>query len=474
MKTEYVVIYFKNCLYGCNVADEKNQVVNLVNNIHYLDRIITCQIAEVINILFNKYGCISNFELLDFECLDRQIRQSVEYCENLQEDWSLHEMVLHYTGRELLLQPENYIEETLSLLTNCYREIKKRGTDEWTRIEQIEIPVNRVLYDLVARGIAFRQDKLEDLCRVQHKKLYHALNKIQLNFNQVQPDIETVCHQLNIPIQYIKYGRLKTLCKQYPDLQPFREAEKAERNLRLLAYLSAIRKNVPIVKPIVKPIGTRTSRIIMREPSLQNMSKDFRGLLYCPSNSFNQHRYLYVDYSQFEAGILAGLTKNRKLINLYEKNNIYTEIEKIVNCDRQEAKIHFYCFIYGGKRTTLLKDFFNYYCPESDLEGLITPKASSLLGNSRNFDINADRNKILNHIIQSTGSLIFKQALIDVYKCYHWSVELVLPLHDGALYKITDQNIKDDDIFRIYRDAFQKWIPNVSPIVKSQQFFPEE
>lgn len=475
MRTEYVVICLDCRLYGCNVADEQSKLIDLTNKgLYFLDRIITCQIGEVINLLVNNYGGIHKFELLDFECLDRQIRQSVEYCEDLQEDWSPREMVSYYTGQELPLQAENQLEETLCLLTDCYKEIKIRGKDEWPRIEKIEIPVNRVLYDLTAKGIEFRHDRLEDLCRAQHKKLYRAFNRIQLDFCQVQPDVEAVCSQLDIPIQYLKYGRLKTLCKKYPVLKPFHDVEKAERNLRLLTYLSAIRKNLTMVKPIVKPMGTRTSRIIMREPSLQNMSKEFRGLLNCPSHSFVEHRYLYVDYSQFEAGILAGLTKNKGLIDLYEKNEIYSEIERIVGCDRQEAKIHFYCFIYGGKCTTRLKKFFDRYCPEPELKKLITPKAASLLGNNRNFDIDADSNKILNHIIQSTGSLIFKQALIDVYKCYRWKVELVLPLHDGALYKITDQDIRDDDVFRIYREAFQKWIPGVSPIVKCQQFFPAE
>lgn len=80
---EYVVIYLDCCLYGCDVADDQRIVINLTRNgLFYHDRIITCQITEVIHLLCNNYGGISRFDLLDFECLDLQIRQSVEYCED--------------------------------------------------------------------------------------------------------------------------------------------------------------------------------------------------------------------------------------------------------------------------------------------------------------------------------------------------------------------------------------------------------
>lgn len=211
---EYVVIYLDCCLYGCDVADDQRIVINLTRNgLFYHDRIITCQITEVIHLLCNNYGGISKFDLLDFECLDLQIRQSVEYCEEQNECWSPHEMVLYYTGRELPLRPEEQHEEALRLMIDCYQEMKRRGEEEWPRIEKIEIPVNRVLYDLVARGIEFRNDQLEEFCQVQHKKLYRALNRIQLDFGQVQPNLEALYNQLNLPIHYLKYGRLKALCK---------------------------------------------------------------------------------------------------------------------------------------------------------------------------------------------------------------------------------------------------------------------
>lgn len=475
MKNEYVVIYLDSNIFGCNVDDKQCKLIDLTRKgLHYNDRVITCQISEVINTLVRNYGDICRFELLDLECLDRQIRQSVEYCENNKDQWSPYEMVQHYTGCEFPIRPEEHYRETLQLLRDCYVEMKTQAKDEWARIKKIEIPVNKVLYDLAARGIGFRHDLLDELCRQQHKKLYRGLNRIQLDYGQVIPDIETACVELDIPIHYLKYGHLKALCKRYPQLQPFRDVEKAKRNLKMLTYLSAMRKNVNTVSPVIKPVGTRTSRIILRDPALQNMSKEFRGLLDVSSQTFCGFRYLYVDYSQFEAGILAGLTNNNRLISLYEQEKIYSEIESILECDRQEAKIHFYCFVYGGKHNIKLKNFFEKYCPETELKKLINHKVSSLLGNSRIFDMNSDGDKILNHIIQSTGSLIFKQALIDVFKCYRWKVELVLPLHDGALYKIISEEIREEDILVKYSEAFQKWLPNITPIVKSQCFFPKE
>ena len=79
-----------------------------------------------------------------------------------------------------------------------------------------------------------------------------------------------------------------------------------------------------------------------------------------------------------------------------KKNRIYSEIERIANCDRSEAKILFYCFIYGGVCAKKLKGFFNRYCSEDDLESLVNaPKVSSLLGNSRILNMDTDCHKIL-------------------------------------------------------------------------------
>lgn len=68
-------------------------------------------------------------------------------------------------------------------------------------------------------------------------------------------------------------------------------------------------------------------------------------------------------------------------------------------------------------------------------------------------------NRIMNHYIQGTSSLIFKQALIDVYNQFHNNAELLIPMHDAALYMV-DSSIDTNSIINTFKNAFTKWIPN--------------
>lgn len=81
-----------------------------------------------------------------------------------------------------------------------------------------------------------------------------------------------------------------------------------------------------------------------------------------------------------------------------------------------------------------------------------------------------DTKWIVSHYIQGTSSLIFKQALIDVQHRFGSRVELQIPMHDAALYMV-DSSISADSIIMTFEDAFKKWIPNSSPVVKEKDFF---
>lgn len=160
---------------------------------------------------------------------------------------------------------------------------------------------------------------------------------------------------------------------------------------------------------------------------------------------------------------------------MYNKKQIYESIAKQAGCDRTEAKIHFYCYVYGGKCAKKLEDFFDRYCGKEDIErikaeALQKEYISSPLGNKRIFRNKEDENKIINHYIQSAGSLIFKQALIDVDQRIGMLARLLLPLHDGALYWVSD-DISDARIIDTYKTAFVKWVKGIEPIVETKEFF---
>ena len=97
--------------------------------------------------------------------------------------------------------------------------------------------------------------------------------------------------------------------------------------------------------------------------------------------------------------------------------------ESLIAID-QRLRFSFTVLSMEGYALRNLKDSLIVICSEDDLESLVNaPKVSSLLGNSRILNMDTDCHKILNHRIQSIGSLIFKQALIDVYNRYRWKVD---------------------------------------------------
>jgi DNA polymerase I-like protein with 3'-5' exonuclease and polymerase domains len=122
--------------------------------------------------------------------------------------------------------------------------------------------------------------------------------------------------------------------------------------------------------PTYYGFGTITGRITMRHPSIQNLRKNNRSVIIPDTGK----RFLYVDYSQFEAGILASLSKDEILIKLYN-TDIYSDLAEHVLGDKQnrnEAKIIFYRYMYGDD--TLSKKAINYFLKlMSIINKLISP-----------------------------------------------------------------------------------------------------
>lgn len=94
------------------------------------------------------------------------------------------------------------------------------------------------------------------------------------------------------------------------------------------------------------------------------------------------------------------------------------------------------------------------------------------LGNKRIINGKEDRHWILNHYIQGTSSLIFKQALLNVNNTFFNRVELVLPVHDAALFKVYKE-VETDRIIEEFRKAFVKWIPGSKPVIREKNFFED-
>lgn len=217
----------------------------------------------------------------------------------------------------------------------------------------------------------------------------------------------------------------------------------------------------------------------MREPSIQNLKKSNRDIIV----PHDKKKFIYVDYVQFEAGIMASLSKDKKLIDLYKKD-IYLDIaEKVLNKkdNREDAKIIFYRFMYGDDTLPPeVNDYFNQFVQLKSfiynigLELKEKEIIYSIFGNGRKAGETSSW--ALSHKIQSTASLIYKKALLRTHKEV-LEADFIIPMHDATLYEISseeDNNELIEKIINIYKEEFQAICPELEPEVMIKKFFESD
>ena len=231
------------------------------------------------------------------------------------------------------------------------------------------------------------------------------------------------------------------------------------------------------VNPMYLGFGTITSRITLRQPALQNLRKSHRDVI-VPDEGM---KLLYIDYSQFEAGILASLSNDETMIELYN-TDIYSDIgEKLLNNkeDRQEAKILFYRFMYGDESLSkAVKEYFSKFNnletfrKEIKKEAYTNHEIGTENGNFR-ISKNPDEDSwVLSHKIQALASLVYKTALIKVYEDVA-DAQFLIPMHDGTVYQLKNSTFDDSKtkIEQIYKDTFKSFCPKITPKITTKDTF---
>ena len=472
MKKE-IIVYFEDAdAFQIDVADPNKMVEKFSQHNPIMNlRIVTFQPDLLINFI-REDVCLC--DILDFECLDKQIRQSVGLAEP-KGKWNIPNMLSAYLDIEEKSWDYKDRFEIMKHLADCYVRMKELGAGEWERIEKIEIPVNKILYKAQLDGLYFRDEGIEPLCSELHRKIYGYKNRIQLELGFTGDDLESYLRLKSIDYHSLDDNEIRHLCNDHPELEPFRKIRNHKRNLNCLIFLATVRDGSNLCKPLFNGFGSSTGRIFMKDPSLQNLNRKYRQLLRKEPLP-DDFRYVYIDFGQFEAGILAGLSSNEQLKKIYEQDRIYEELLTMSDLNgRDIAKTAFYCFVYGGIIWKGTESFFVKYGLKKIVDSIFREAATAgyvqtQLGNKRKIKNETDKNWIVNHYIQGISSLIFKQALIDVHQQFGSKVALQIPMHDAALY-IVHSDVTTESIIDTFKNAFTKWIPDCKPVVKEKDFF---
>ncbi|WP_439815481.1 DNA polymerase [Zavarzinia sp. CC-PAN008] len=254
--------------------------------------------------------------------------------------------------------------------------------------------------------------------------------------------------------------------------------------------------------PVFNVLGTISGRVLVSDPYLQQLRRHYRGLI-----AADPHRRLvYLDYAQFEPGILAGLSDDSALISAYNRGDLYLALAEILFRDvkkRPLAKRVFLAFSYGmtadrialmlagkdasekvrGELAGLISTFFASFpgleqfraaqCAALQRDGMV----SSLFGNRRVRQTGGplthkERRWALNQPVQATASLIFKEALVRL-KARFGAEAILLPMHDAALIQLADSKSFEsevDEASQIMIDSFKARFPKIVARVTSGAF----
>lgn len=419
-------------------------------------------------------------KIVDIESFSKQFIQKSKPL-SLQSQWSLFKLMkeMGVLSNEYQIDPEN-IDEYLKYITTFIKDIlNKTKEEEWTRFSEIEIPINNLIYKRQRLGIPVNSNILDLKIHDLEKELYSIKNTLQLTYEVYSPENKLV--QLKF-LEENKINVVGSIERTFKNNQDYSEAcglfyqqLRTKKDLDCLLYLKSTKGSQTRTFPSFIGFGTITSRITLREPALQNLRRRTREIISVDPD----YKLLYIDFSQFEAGILADLSKDKLLINLYD-SDIYKDISKFVygsDEKRGESKTLFYRYMYGDK--TLFKKEKSYFLQFKEVQKYIkniieeakkNGKISTELGNNR--IISEDYHIALSHKIQSTASLIFKSALIEVHKSIE-NVDFILPMHDAALYQC--KSIDYDDlvvrISKIFKNEFKRYCPSITPKVKVGDFY---
>ena len=477
------VIYLDNEWYRLRV--EKNvEEITIGSPIIKKGLQITIQISDLLR-TYGSRGFYQIPEIIDLEGLVKQNNQ-IEYSTLSNMKWDL----LGTLRNQNLIKDDfkiskETVKELLKAIYKLYLGLADRDQEEMDRYNIIEKKINRIIYERQIRGIAISKSIISGRAKELEEREYNLKNQLQLDYGLFQPTSKTYLDKHFEQRGYIYHkSHLYTLKTNIVDKLDELLYDLNRTNYELSAFSLLSLSNWGAGKrtyPSYHGFGTITSRITLRNPAIQNIRKSNRDIFIADPGK----RLYYIDYSQFEAGILASLSQDKALLKLYNKNDIYSDLAIKVFGDRtlrEKAKIEFYKYIYGFRsKDKSIASYFEKFVSlakykneiESELE--TNGRIGSTLGNYRYKSGTLDNNTwALSHKIQSIASLILKESLISVYESVE-DVEFLIPMHDAALYQI-DQDFFEqrvEEIKEIFTKCFSNKCPGIKAKVKGGDFFED-
>ena len=336
--------------------------------------------------------------------------------------------------------------------------------DEAERFFNIEVPVYRILQGAMAAGIFIDNRGLSEVrAEVEHEyfmclKEYSAKHDMPLETpNRLA--LEEKLRSLGFELDDVSVEYLLEYVPHEDDFGGDTLALQAADNARRV--LGSLTLSTTVMRPVVDVFGSRTSRVHLRSPSLQNIPKKYRSIIAAHKGA----ELSYVDFDQYEVGIMAALSKDSELMKLYAAGDMYDLFATThlgLTGNRKAAKQLFLSYAYGMSKKALIdaavslgvdrlraklafRQFEQYETWKKSVwaDFLANGRVKTLLGNhyvrDRQGPLTArEQRSAVSQVVQGTASLIFKKALLEVGKLD--DVTIILPMHDALLFEHTESD----------------------------------
>jgi len=393
--------------------------------------------------------------------------------------------------------------------------------------EEIEMPLLPILAEMEKTGIKIEEKKVKKLAdeikgnvKNLEKEIYKAAG-IKFNINSPKQMAEVLFERLKISAGRAKKTAGGAISTNYENLMKIKNEHKIIQ--LILNYREEFKILSTYLEPILKmaerdgrlhttyiQTGTGTGRLSSEKPNLQNVpqssvrAKPLREAFVPDSEKV----FLSFDYSQMELRILASLSQDKKMMEVFKNSGdihaatasfiFKTEPEKVTAEMRRVAKTLNFGIVYGMGRNAFSETsgiskeeagrfIENYFETFKDVKrwqenikreartlGYVTTlsgrrrKVTEINSSAQRFRAQAER-VVINMPTQGLGADIMKLAMIKVNKILEekkWrgkEVKMLLTIHDEILFEV-DKKVKEEAVLVIKKEmegAFRLSVPLV-------------
>ncbi|MGI2091704.1 DNA polymerase [Shewanella oncorhynchi] len=351
-------------------------------------------------------------------------------------------------------------ENIARLILTKWTTLKEKAIslNENSRFFEIEVPIFNILYKHTSPGIFINEEKLREHKSNIEYEYYKQLKNFSSKFSlplEVPSDNTVIEYLQEQGYNFDEYSVdyvLEFVPTSYNFSDDVINIRKINSSRNILSSVTYSQKKCT---PIIDIFGSITSRIYFKDPVFQNMAKHHRNII-----SADVGKVLtYVDYDQFEVGIMAALSEDSLMLSLYQEQDIYKYLAERIFGEpsmRKLSKRLFLSYAYGMKMNDLVsaaqslgadrnkvREFFRQFNTfeawKKQIHNIFfeSGEIGTINGNFLRRDASdqplteKEKRSCVSQVVQGTASLIFKKALIAIHETN--SFRIILPMHDAVL-----------------------------------------